>query len=103
MEKGAGGNGLNGFAQPHFVGQEGPLAKGKVEHAFALVGKERGKGDVLGMATLVHASLIVAPQQDAFFGAPAGFQPRSDFLRGANGRTAKGFQLPDEVLGIGVR
>jgi hypothetical protein len=62
MEKGAGGNRLNGFAKPHFVGQQGPLAKGKVEHAFALVGEERGKGDMLGMATLVHASLVVAAQ-----------------------------------------
>ncbi len=60
VEQGAGGNALNGFAQTHFVGQQGAFRKSEVEHAFTLVGKERHGGFVRGPLAALHLEFILA-------------------------------------------
>jgi hypothetical protein len=74
---------LDGLAETHFVGKEGSLAEGKVEHAFALVGKERVECDLLGMAAIADADLIVAAGEDAIALAGAVGEPGFGILRNA--------------------
>lgn len=81
-EQGAGGDGLNGFAQPHFVGEQDAFAEGEVKHPLALVGVKRVEGDVLGVAAADDAGSVVAAEGTPFGGAdptslqvPAGDSP----------------------------
>ena len=41
MQQGTGGDGLDGFAQTHFIREQGAFRKGEMQHAFALV-REQG-------------------------------------------------------------
>ena len=60
MEQGAGGDGLDGFAQTHFVGEKGSLLEGKVEHAFALIRIQGAEGYVFGMVSCDNPGFIIA-------------------------------------------
>ena len=83
VEERAGGDGLNGLAEAHFIGKEGSLAEGKVEHAFALVGKERMERDLLGMAAVADTDLVVAAGEHAIALAGAVGEPSVGILRNA--------------------
>ena len=84
VEQGAGGDGLDGFAQTHFVGQQAAFGKGEVKHAFALVGKEGHGGFLYGPFAALHLEFVFAAQLPAFDGVAALFEPRLDFLRQAD-------------------
>ncbi len=83
VEQGAGGNGLDGFAQTHFVGEEGALAEGEVEHPLALVRVERVKCDVFWVLTCNDSAFVVAAEGGAFGVAFAGLEKRLHVLRDA--------------------
>jgi hypothetical protein len=51
-----------------------------VKHALALIGIERVKRDVLGVAAGNDAGFIVAPEHAAFVNAAAVFKERFDVL-----------------------
>ena len=74
VEEGAGGDGLDGFAEAHFIGEQGALAEREVEHSLALVGVERVEGDVLRVAAGDDSGLVIAAEGDAFGGALAGLE-----------------------------
>jgi hypothetical protein len=80
VQEGAGGDGLDGFAEAHLVGEEGAFGEGEVEHALALVGEKWILGDVFGVAAVDDAGFVVAAEEAAFAGAAAGFEPGGDFL-----------------------
>ena len=88
MEEGAGGDGLDGFAETHFIGKQGALAECEVEHSLALVGVERVEGDVLGVPAGDDSGFVFATEGDAFGGALAGFEERRDVLGDADFRAA---------------
>ena len=60
VKQGAGGDGLNGFAQAHFVGEKGPLLECKVEHAFALIRIQGAEGYVFGVVSCDNPGFIIA-------------------------------------------
>ena len=74
---------MNGLAEAHFVGEQGSLAEGKVEHAFALVGKERMERDLLGMAAVADTDLVVAAGEHTIALAGAVGEPGLGILRNA--------------------
>ena len=75
VQQGAGGDGLDGLAQAHFVGQQRALGEGQVQHALALIGKERDLGLVRRPFAALHLQLVFAPELLAFGGAAPVFQP----------------------------
>ena len=88
MEQRAGGDGLDRLAEAHFVGQQGAFGEGEVQHAFALVGKERRERLVRRPFAALDLLLVLVPQHPALCRALAGFQPRRDFLRNLHGGRA---------------
>lgn len=104
VEEGAGGDGLDGLAEAHLVGEEGPFLEGEVEHALALVGKKRILRDVLRVAAGGDAGLVVAAEEDAFAGAAAGVEPGGDLLRDAQGGGGGSVfaEAGDGGLGLGL-
>ena len=68
VEQGAGGDGLNGLAQAHFVGEEGAFGKGQMEHAFPLVREERHGGFVGRPFAALDAEFVRAPEALALGG-----------------------------------
>jgi hypothetical protein len=72
VEQGAGGDGLDGFSEAHFIGEQGASVEGEVEHALALIGIERAEGDVLRVASRDDAGFVFAAQEAAFLGVAAG-------------------------------
>ena len=79
-QKSASGDGLNGFPQAHFVGQQRPFREGQVEHPLALVRKERDLCFLQGPFAALHLHFVLAPQLFAFGGTAARLQPRLQFL-----------------------
>ena len=102
VEKCTGGDGLDGLAEAHFIGEEGSLSEGKVEHAFALVGKERMECDVLGMAAVADTDLVVAAGEDAITLAGAVGEPGPRILRDAQPMGGVFEELFVEGFGIEV-
>ena len=60
MQQRAGGDGLDGFAEAHFVGEERALGEGEVQHAVALIGEERDLGFVRGPFAALHFEFVLA-------------------------------------------
>ena len=81
MQQCASGDGLNRFAQSHLVRQQRAFREGQVQHAFALVGKERHLGFVRRPFAALHVELVVAPELFALRIAAPRFQPRRHLLR----------------------
>ena len=79
-EQGASGNGLDGLAQAHFVGQQRALGEGQVEHAFTLVREERDVGLVQRPVAALDFEFVLAPEPLAFLGAAARLEPQLEFL-----------------------
>ena len=97
VEQRARGDGLDGFAQAHFVGQQRALGESEMQHALALVGKERHAGFVRRPFAALHFQFIFAAQFLAFGATPALFEPRANFLREPQFRQvcrAQFFQVP---------
>lgn len=93
---------MDGFAQSHLIGKKGALAEGKVEHAIALVGEKRVERDLLGMAAVANADLVVAPCEDAVALTGAVGKPSLDILR--NAQIGRGIfkECFEEGLGVEV-
>ena len=83
VQQRAGGDGLDGLAQAHFIGQQRAFGEGEVQHALALIRKERDLGFVRRPFAALHLQLVIAPELLAFGGAAPAFQPRAEFLREA--------------------
>ena len=101
VEQGAGGDGLGGLAEAHFVGEEGAFAEGEVEHPFALVGEEREQRLVGGVAANGDASLVIAAAVAALAFAAAGVEPRRNLLGYAH-RALGGAKAGEGVVGLQV-
>jgi hypothetical protein len=80
VQQGAGGDGLDGFAQAHFVGEKGPFGESEVQHALTLVGKQRHRGLAQGMQARLDFLFVVTAQPQPFRGPPAAVEPRRDIL-----------------------
>ena len=81
MQQRASGDGLDGLAQTHLIGQQRPLGERQVQHAFALIGEERNFGFLRGPFPALHLQLVLAPKLYALGRALPQFQPRTQFLR----------------------
>ncbi len=91
VEQGAGGDGLDGFSESHFVGKQRTFAESEVEHTFALIGIERVERDVLGVAAGDDAGLVIAAELSALGDAAAVFEEGLDVLGDADLRMAAEF------------
>ena len=60
VQQRAGGDGLDGLAQPHLVGQQRALGEGQVQHAFALVWVQRHQGFMRRPLAGMHLLLVLA-------------------------------------------
>ena len=80
MQQRTRGNGLDRFAEAHFVSQQRAFSEGQMQHAFALIWKERDFGFMRGPFAPLHAQLVVATQFFAFLSSLPCFQPRANFL-----------------------
>ena len=97
VQQGAGGNGLDGLAQPHFIGQQRAFGEGEVQHPLTLIRKERDLGLVRRPFAALHLQLVIAPELLAFLCAAAAFEPRAEFLREAQSRGRVGVKLLERL------
>ena len=70
VQQRAGGDGLDRLAEAHLVGEQGAFGECQVQHAFALIGKERHLGFVRRPFAALHFQFVFAPQLFAFVDAP---------------------------------
>ena len=74
MQQRARRDGLNGFAQAHFVREQRAFGESEVEHPFALIGKERHFRFVHGPFAALHFEFVFVAQFFAFDHAKTIFQ-----------------------------
>src|ERR1035438_810396 len=94
MEQGTGGDGLDGLAQTHLIGQQRAFREGEVQHALTLVRKEGDFGFVRGPFAALHFQFVVAPELFAFHGMAPAIEPGREFLR----QTQCGHRAGDKLL-----
>ncbi len=97
MQQGAGGNGLDGLAQAHFIGQQRAFGEREVQHPLALIRKERDFRLVRRPFAALHLQLIITPELLAFRNAAPAFEPRAKLLREAQSRHLIGSQLLERL------
>jgi hypothetical protein len=78
VEEGAGGDGLDRFAQTHFVGQQRAAVEGEMQHALALVRIERNEGLVRGIFAGMNLLFVLVPEADFFLSGVQCLQPGRD-------------------------
>ena len=69
------GDGLDRFAEAHFVRQQRAFAEGQMQHAFALVREQRNFRLVHGPFAALHLQFVFVSELLALGGPPAIFQP----------------------------
>ena len=75
------GDGLDGFAKTHFVGEQRAFGEGQMQHALALIRKQRHARLVRRPFACVNFQLIFAAQLLALGPMPPRFEPWNNFLR----------------------
>jgi hypothetical protein len=89
MNQRAGRDGLNGLAEPHFVGEQGAFIEREMEHSLALIGKKRDEGFLRWMQSRLDTQFIIMPQIFPLAGQSPRFEPGRYFDRKSNfGRDA---------------
>ena len=63
MKQGAGGDGLDGLAETHFIGKQGAYGEGEMQHPLALIGVERAGGGKTSRNADCGDSLFLPLQQ----------------------------------------
>ncbi len=84
LQEGARGDGLNGLAEAHFVGQQSALGEGQVQHPFSLVREKRHLGLVRRPFAALHFQLVFVPELFALGHPAAVLHPGRHVLRNAN-------------------
>jgi len=85
-EEFTGGDGLDGLAQSHLVGEQGAFAKGEVRHAGPLIGQQRVAQHVEAGGIALGFGQELGPLGRAGPGAPRALQPGAEVARDAQGR-----------------
>ncbi len=99
VQKRASGDCLDRLAQAHLVGQQGAFGEREMQHAFALVGKQRHQRLMRRPLAGLHAGLIFASERKSLGGATPALQPGLDFQRQTHVVRGASAQALDEFLG----
>jgi hypothetical protein len=102
VKEGAGGDGLDGFAEAHLVGEQRAFGEGEVQHAFALIGEERQERLVRRVAAGGDGALVIAAAEDAVEGDLAGREPGGGVEGNAKMREGGCGEFAGEIGGIEV-
>ena len=100
MQQSAGGNGLDGFAQAHFIGQQRAFGERQVQHSLALVREERHLRFVQRPFAALHFLFVFAPEPLALLDAPPRFEPGNQLLRQAQRRKLLCRQFAERIQGV---
>ena len=98
MEQRAGGDGLDGLAQAHFVRQQGAFVESEVQHSLTLVRKKRHEGFLCRPFTTLDFLLVFAPQSQPLRRACSCLPPRPHLLRDVQGRPNPGIKTLQQLL-----
>ena len=100
VEKCARSDRLDGFSETHLVGEKSALVEGKVQHAFALVGKKWTARDVFRMAAIRNTRFVFSAADDPVVLAGPGLEPGLYILRNPQGLAAGGPDLLEQICGF---
>ena len=77
----AGGDGLDGLPQPHFISQQRPFGERQVQHALALIRKQRNFRLVDRPFAVLYLEFVFVPKLLALRYSMPALQPQPKFLR----------------------